>query len=96
MMEQETVNRLKELLQGDPEGETETERTGFLKTNKLSVEKFAASIGVTRTIVYHYLSNKKRPTLSTLVKICERLGITLAEGKAIITPRETGRQPQKV
>lgn len=95
-MAEETVNRLKEVLQGDPEGKTDAERAGFLKTNGLSVEKFAAAIGVTRTSVYHYINDKKRPTLSTLMKICKKIGITLAEGKEIITPRESGRQTQKV
>jgi transcriptional regulator with XRE-family HTH domain len=94
-MAQETVNRLKELLQGDPEGNTEAERTGFLKTNGLSVEKFANEVGVTRTTVYFYINDKKRPTLSTLMNICKRVGISLAEGKAYCEPRESGRQPHK-
>lgn len=89
-----SVNRLKELLLGDPEAEDQTARDGFLKTSGMSVERFAQEIGVTRTSVYFYLKDRSRPTLDTLVKICEKVGISLSEGYEYCTPRTTGRQPK--
>jgi transcriptional regulator with XRE-family HTH domain len=91
----EPINRLKEILQGDPEAESEVAKAGWLKThNNMSVEKFAREIGVTRTSVYFYLNNRSRPTRDTLVKICKILGIPMSEGVKICTPRESGRQPK--
>jgi transcriptional regulator with XRE-family HTH domain len=90
----EPINRLKEILMGDPEAETEAGRVGFLKTNGLSVEKFSREVGITRTAVYFYLNNRSRPTRDTLVKICKTLGIPMSEGVRICTPRESGRQPR--
>ena len=89
---EEGINRLKELLQGNPEADNERDRIGFLKAQELSVERFARLIGVTRTSVYFYLNDRSRPTLDTLVKICEVVGISLAEGKTYITPRPNGGQ----
>lgn len=88
----EDINRLKDLLQGNPEAESEPERVGFLKAKGMSVEQFSRAIGVTRTAVYFYLKDRSRPTLDTLVKICEVVGIPLAEGKTYITPRPQGGQ----
>jgi transcriptional regulator with XRE-family HTH domain len=90
-MEPEIINRLDELLTGDPEAESEDARRGYLKTKGISVEQFARQIGVTRTIVYFYINDQARPTLDTLIKICDVVGISLAEGVKICTPRTRGR-----
>jgi DNA-binding XRE family transcriptional regulator len=93
-MAMESVNKLKELLCGDPEAGDQRLRTGFLKHSGFSVEQFARQIGVTRTSVYFYIEGRSRPKLSTLIKICDIVGITLAEGKQICMPRSSGGQPK--
>ncbi len=92
-MAEETPNRLRELLMGDPGAEDATARAGVLKTSGLSVEKFARAVGVTRTSLYFYVRDRSRPTAATLHKICEQAGITFEEGLTYCTPRTTGRQP---
>lgn len=86
-----TVNRLKELLMGDPDAAGPIAKVGFLKCTGLSVEQFARKIGVTRTSVYFYIGDRSRPTAATLHKICEQVGITFEEGLTHCTPRTTGR-----
>jgi DNA-binding XRE family transcriptional regulator len=93
-MPDESPNRLKELLLGDPTAEEQRRKDGFLKTSGMSVEQFANKIGVTRTSVYFYLGDRSRPTIETLQKICDLVGVSLAEGVAYCTPRTTGRQPR--
>jgi DNA-binding XRE family transcriptional regulator len=93
-MADHSPNRLKELLLGDPTAEDQGQRDGFLKTSGLSVEQFAQRIGVTRTAVYFYLKDRSRPTVETLQKICELVGISLSKGSEYCEPRTTGRQPR--
>lgn len=85
----EIVNNLRALLLGG-EGAPEYAPQGLLEMKNFSVEKLARLSGVTRTSIYHYMSNKRRPTPETLSSICATLDIPYEEGLAYITPSKIG------
>jgi predicted transcriptional regulator len=87
-MPNDTVNRMKEFLRGDPESSDPLRQLGLLKSTGLSVEQLARKIKVTRTSVYYYINKQKQPRTDTLVKLSELAGIHLAEMLTYCTPRE--------
>jgi transcriptional regulator with XRE-family HTH domain len=56
-----------------------------------SIEEFGRKIGVTRAAIYHYMTDKRRPTVERMRQICEVLGVPASEGLAQFTPKEVGR-----
>lgn len=67
-----------------------------LRDRKLSVEKFANFVGVSRAAVYHWLKDETRPDPETMVSVCQVLGVPLEEGLRQYTPRPEGRPGQKI
>lgn len=88
-MPDEVVNNLRALLLGG-EGAPHYAPTGLLERKALSVETLARAAGITRTSVYNYINNKKRPTPETLRRICAALEIPFQEGLAYCTPSKLG------
>ena len=92
MGEEDGYNRLSEWLMGDPEAEDHAKRVGLLVKRGLSVEALARKMGLTRAAVYYYLTDHGRPSVKALVKMCDILEVSLAEGASYVTPRNPGRQ----
>lgn len=57
----------------------------------ISYEKFARACGVTRPMIYYYLSDKYRPETQTMIRMCQVLGVPPEEGLSQYTPRKVGR-----
>ena len=60
----------------------------------LSIEMFSREVGVSRAIIYRYLSDQSRPESQTMVRMCRVLGVPFSEGLAQYTPKRVGR-PRK-
>lgn len=78
-------NNLKEWLIGNPQN------PGLLKQLGLSVEQFADGIGLRRTTIYYFLNDNHRPSIESLKKMCDFLGVTIQEGMKWVSPRAEGR-----
>lgn len=85
----EVVNNLRALLLGG-EGAPPYAPAGLLQKKAFSVETLARAAGITRTSVYNYINNKKRPTPETLRRICAALEIPFREGLNYCTPSKVG------
>ncbi len=57
----------------------------------MSYEKFARAVGITRPMIYFYLSDKYRPESQTMIRMCQILGVPAEEGLAQYSPRKVGR-----
>ena len=88
-MANEVVNKIRALLYGGDEAPAYAPE-GMLERKGLSVEKFARAIGVTRTSVYNYINDKKRPTTETLRRISEALELPFEEMLTFCTPSKVG------
>ena len=66
-------------------------RIKYLRLTKLGIsqEEFSRKIGIDRTYFCKLESGKKNPTLETLNKICDGLGMTLKEFFDFEIPKET-------
>lgn len=62
----------------------------LLQQQSLSVEELANKVGITRTAVYNYLSDRNRPTEQTMKRITEALGVPFEEGLRQYTPKTVG------
>lgn len=87
--EEAIINRLRAFLCGG-DGAPGYAPEGLLEKRALSVEQLARKAGITRTSVYFYISNKKRPTPETLRRICAALDVTFEEGLRYCTPSKVG------
>ena len=65
--------------------------TPLLQERGLSVERFANEVGLTRTSVYRYMNDEKRPDSDSMARMCHFLGRPLEEGLQQYTPRIEGR-----
>ena len=92
MHDDDGFNKLNEWLLGDPHAEEENKRLGLLRVKGLSVEALARKMGLTRMAVYRYLTDQGRPSLKSLMKMCEILEVPLADGASYVTHRNPGRQ----
>ncbi len=63
----------------------------LLEERGWSIEEFGRKIGVTRAAVYHYMTDKRRPTVQRMKHMCEALGVPASEGLAQFTPKTLGR-----
>lgn len=63
----------------------------LLEERGLSVEEFTNIAGISRAAIYHYFTDKYRPTEEIMAKMCRALGVPLEEGLAQYTPRRRGR-----
>lgn len=59
--------------------------TGF------TVEQVAHRVGVSRTMMYAYLTDDSRPNEDTMLKLCRVLKVPYEEGLAQYVPRKNGR-----
>lgn len=68
---------------------------GWLRTKieerGISISKLADETGLTRAIIYFYMSDVNRPTQMNLQKICDVLGADINEAMALYTPKKVGR-----
>ena len=65
--------------------------TPLLEERGWSIEEFGRKVGVTRAAIYHYMTDRNRPTVERMRQIYEALGVPAAEGLAQFTPRIAGR-----
>jgi transcriptional regulator with XRE-family HTH domain len=65
--------------------------TPLLEERGWSIEEFGRKVGVTRATIYHYMTDKRRPTVERMKQICEALGVPAAEGLAQFTVNPVGR-----
>jgi len=63
----------------------------LLTQRKMSIEKLANEVGVTRATVYHWMIDTCRPTEEVMVSVCQVLDRPLEEALAQYTPRPLGR-----
>lgn len=56
-----------------------------------SVELFANEVGVSRTMIYHYINDVSRPSSQVMKRICDALGVPFEEGLALYTEKKLGR-----
>jgi len=63
----------------------------LLTERNLSVEKFAEACGLARPTIYHFFTDRSRPSEQVMVKMCQVLGVPLEEGMRQYTPRRRGR-----
>lgn len=59
-----------------------------------SVELFANQVGVSKTMIYHYINDVSRPETQVMKRICDVLGVSLDEGLSQYTEKKRGR-PRK-
>jgi transcriptional regulator with XRE-family HTH domain len=88
-MPDKIVNHLRDLLCGGPRAPAYAPE-GLLKERGLSVERLARAAGLSRTSIYFYIVNKKRPTPESLHRICAALQIPFDEGLSYCTPSKVG------
>jgi transcriptional regulator with XRE-family HTH domain len=62
-----------------------------LEERQMSVEQFARAAGLTRGMVYFYLSDRNRPSEDATIRMCQVLGVPPEEGFAQYTPNKIGR-----
>lgn len=58
----------------------------------LTVSEFALECGLAPATIYFYFSGDSTPSNRSIAKICARLGVPEAEGRAQYTSRMKGRQ----
>lgn len=63
----------------------------LLEGKKLSIERFARQVGVSKAVVYFYLSDTSRPTEETMKRMCDVLQVPFEEGLRQYTPKKNGR-----
>lgn len=80
MTKEKDFNHIKEWLQP------------LLDAKGMSVEQLARAASVTRTTLYFYLSDKRRPDTQTMMRICDALGVPHEEGLSKYTVRPEGRR----
>lgn len=61
------------------------------KTAKLTFEQIAHRVGISRTMMYEYVSDLSRPTEQTMLKMCRVLGVPFEQGLSQYTPKKIGR-----
>lgn len=93
-MSENILNNLRPLLVGG-EGAPDYAPEGLLALKRLSVERFAKSIRVTRTAIYNYINGKNRPTTPILKRMSEELELPFEELLKFCTPAGVGRPPMK-
>lgn len=57
----------------------------------LTVQEFADQAGLSRSALYHFMKDKRRPDDRTISKICKFLNLPIEEGKAQYTRNMPGR-----
>lgn len=57
----------------------------------LSIEQFARKAKISRASVYFYLDDTYRPSTGIMLRMCEVLGVPLAEGLRQYSERKPGR-----
>lgn len=57
----------------------------------LTVQEFADRAKLSRSALYHFMKDTRRPDEKTIKQICKALKVPLEEGKAQYTPKVTGR-----
>jgi transcriptional regulator with XRE-family HTH domain len=57
----------------------------------LTVEQVAHRTGVSRTMMYMYLTDEARPSEDTMLKLCRVIKVPFEEGLAQYVPRKNGR-----
>jgi transcriptional regulator with XRE-family HTH domain len=53
--------------------------------------EFAEKARISRSALYHFIEDKRRPTENMIARICKTLGVPVEEGKAQYTPSSMGR-----
>jgi transcriptional regulator with XRE-family HTH domain len=62
-----------------------------IKATGLTVEQVAQRTNISRTVMYKYLSDLKRPSEQTALRLSRVLGVTFEEILAQYTPKKNGR-----
>jgi transcriptional regulator with XRE-family HTH domain len=62
-----------------------------IKATDLTVEQIAHRVGISRTMMYEYLTDDARPNEDTMLKLCRVLNVPYEEGLAQYVPRKNGR-----
>jgi transcriptional regulator with XRE-family HTH domain len=62
-----------------------------IRERKLSVEKFARLVKISRASVYFWFNDVTRPDEQTMARVCQVLGTPLEEGLRQYTPKVEGR-----
>jgi transcriptional regulator with XRE-family HTH domain len=93
-MPDQIVNHLRDLLFGGP-GAPAYAPDGLLKKKGLSVESLARAAGLSRTSIYFYIENRKRPTSDSLHRICAALQIPFDKGLSYCTPSKVGHPARR-
>lgn len=88
-------NNLKDWLIGTEQkpGFLSARENGYRGSSGMSVEEFALSMGMRRASIYYFMEDANRPSPDTLMKICNRLGVSFGEGLKHVDPRVPGRPP---
>jgi len=63
----------------------------LLDARGISPESLARTIGISRSAVYHWFTDLRRPTTNTMRKVCDVLGVDQREGLDQYAPRVRGR-----
>jgi transcriptional regulator with XRE-family HTH domain len=67
-----------------------------IKSSGLSVQEFAENCRLSRSAIYHFIKDTRRPDEKTIATICRVLGVPLEEGKAQYTPKPLGRPKKSI
>lgn len=62
-----------------------------IKMTGLTVEQVAHRVGVSRTVIYEYLTDDARPTEETMLKLSRVLGVPYEEALSQYVPKKRGR-----
>lgn len=65
----------------------------LIAAKELSFERFARECGITRAMIYYYIADRYRPESTTMIRMCQVLGVPAEEGLAQYSPRRIGRPP---
>lgn len=94
MLEEQTMTPFRRWLKGYGEGPGQPWIPGVLDKHGMSVEQLAGKIGVTRSIIYYYLTGERSPTKETLAKICDVLQVSYEDALKYITPVDSIGRPR--
>jgi hypothetical protein len=62
-----------------------------IRASGLTVQEFADKSNVSRSALYHFMKDTRRPDEESIQSICKTLGIPAEEGREQYTPKTTGR-----
>lgn len=62
-----------------------------IKDKKITVERFAWKVKVSRGSLYYYLNGHSKPSSQVMVRICRELRVPLEEGLKQYSPSVIGR-----